>query len=130
MKRMLACTGLVVFLASPAWAGEIHEFDPDQPFHEALERHAVELWVGKALEALEEHFEISARFDRGGRDDGRSLRLRFQFYPEGKSKSKESITAEGWFGSSKDSREQELHFKFALPRSADGSSADQDRNVL
>ena len=130
MKLVFACTGFVFLLTSSVVAGEIHEFDQDLPFNQALERHALELWVGMALKALEDHFEISAHFGPDDRDDGRNLALKFKFYPEGRSESEESITAEGWFSSSKDSREQELHFKFSLPRSSACSSADQYSNVL
>jgi hypothetical protein len=56
--------------------------------------------------------------------------LRFKFYPNGKSKSDDHIAAEGWFGPSTDSRQEEFHFRFSVPKSLSESLPARSENVL
>jgi len=129
--KLLASMGLLcAAIASPVWAGEPEAFDPDQPFKQALSHQLLESLVGHALAALGDHVEISGSLDSDPAEGDRRQTLRFKFYPEGKSKSDEHIAAEGWFGSSEDLRQQELHFRFAVPRSSTGSYEDRFDNVL
>ena len=128
MKLLIRIAVLVAVFATPVWAGESGGFDPDQPFAQGLSQKFLKSIIGQALEALEEHFEISGSLDPDAADGDR--RLRFKFYPEGKSKSGEHIAAEGWFGPSKDSSQEEFHFRFAVPKSPAGPSVEQLNNVL
>lgn len=116
MKCVVSLACLFLLSVVPVQAEEPPAFDPDQPFDEAIERHALESLLGLALQELEDHFEISGNLnpDEGGGHGNR--RLQFKFYPDGKSKSDHYVAAEGWFGPSADSGRQELHFRFSVPK--------------
>ena len=103
--------------AQPAWAAG-PEFDPDQPF------------LGQALAALDDHLEMSGAVDPNALQGDKKQALRFKFYPNGKSKSDEHITAEGWFGPSTDSSQDEFHFRFAVPKSLKDAVSVPLENVL
>src|SRR5262245_1222054 len=116
MKLILAIT-IVAMTAFPAWAGD--SFDPEQPFRQALSHHFLQSLLDLAKEAIEDHLEISGDVE-SGKNGGESKRsLGFKFYPEGKSKSDQHFSAEGWFGPSSDSALEELHLRFALPKRSD-----------
>lgn len=132
MKLLAGAAFVVLIVTTPVWAGESGGFDPGQPF-KGLSQRLLESFLGPALDALDNHFEISGSLDpdspQGG--DG-TKKLRFKFYPEGKSKSDDHIAAEGWLGPSKDSDQQEFHFRFAMPKSPakPGPSFELPDNVL
>jgi hypothetical protein len=129
MKWLGLITVFVVTLSTSAWAGESGGFDPDQPFKEALDHRWLKSLLNQAVEALEDHFEISGSLNPDSEGD-RTNKLQFKFYPEGKSKSKDHVTAEGWFGPSKDSHQEEFHFRFAVPKSSHEASPEPMTNVL
>lgn len=106
---------MIMIMAIPAWGGESEEFDPDQPFREAVTKDLLRSWLNQALDMLDDHLEITGSVapDEAGGD--RSSHLRFKFYPDGKSKSEDSITAEGWVDRSPDGHQQDLHFRFKFP---------------
>ncbi len=116
MKLVGCLLSLALVSATPVWAGEPEGFDPDQPFKQALSQRLLESLLDQALAALADHVEISGRLDSESAEADRKQTLRFKFYPEGKSKSDEHIAAEGWFSPSRDSRRQEFHFRFAMPK--------------
>lgn len=125
---MGALTVLMLSLAAPALAaGET--FDPDQIFRQALSRQFLESLLNQAQEVIDEHLEISGHFESSKDGLEPNGALRFKFYPDGKSKSSQHFSAEGWFGPSRDAQQQELHFRFALPKSSDPASSFPD-NVL
>ena len=128
MKWLAGVALIGIMAVQPAWAAE-PEFDPEQPFKEMGQR-LLESFLGQALEALDEHFELSGTLDSDGQQNDRKKTLRFKFYPNGKSKSNDHITAEGWFGPSTDSRQDEFHFRFTVPKSLTESSSDLPENVL
>lgn len=130
MKFLPGATFLVIIVAAPVWASESGGFEPDQPFKQGLSQRLLESFLGQALEALDDHFEISGSLDPDSAHADRTKKLRFKFYPEGKSKSDDHIAAEGWFGPSQDSRQQEFHFRFAVPKSPAEPSSDRFDNVL
>lgn len=129
MKLLTIGALLMVLVASPAWAGESGTFDPDLPF-KALGQRFLDSVFDQVLEALDDHFELSGTFDTDSTQSDRKKNLKFKFYPNGKSKSEDHITAEGWFGPSKDSLQEEFHFLFTLPKSLSGSVRDLPENVL
>ena len=116
-------------VGTPVWAAESGSFDLDQPFR-GLSQRFLERFLNEALEALDDHFDISGSLHPDAAPGDRTKRLQFKFYPEGKSKSDEHIGAEGWFGPSQDSGQQEFHFKFSVPNSSTESPADLPDNVL
>lgn len=115
MVRVCMTLLFLICLAVPVWAAEADSFDPDQPFNQALTAAALRSLLNQALDRLEDHVEISGNLhsDDTKRDQGK--RLRFKFYPEGKSKSDQHFTAEGWFRSSPDSGQYDWHFQFMQP---------------
>jgi hypothetical protein len=130
MKWLAVVAVLVLTLCTSAWAGERGGFDPDQPFKEAFSQRWLKSFLNQALEALEDHFEITGNLNPDSGEGDGSNRLQFKFYPEGKSKSNDHVTAEGWFGPSKDSLQDEFHFRFAVPKSSGKPSAEPLSNVL
>jgi hypothetical protein len=130
MKWLTGAALVVVLMATPVWAGEPGGFDPDQPF-KGLGQGLLESFLGQALAALDDHFELSGDFNTDSTPNDRKKNLKFKFYPNGKSKSDDHIAAEGWFGPSKDdARQEEFHFRFTVPKSLTKSSADLPDNVL
>ena len=125
----IAGAALIMVLAvQPVWAGA-PEFDPDQPF-KGMGQQLLESFLGQALQALDEHFEMSGSLDPKTLQSDEKKSLRFKFYPNGKSKSKEHIAAEGWFGPSADAQQEEFHFRFILPKSSTEPSSAQPEQAL
>ena len=131
MKPVLfAVSILISLMLLPAWAGATEPFDAEQPFQEALSKNLLRPFLNQALEILEDHFEITGNVNQEGKPGDGRTRLKFRFYPEGKSKSDESITAEGWIDQSPDSRQQDLHLRFSLPKSATRSAQPGPGEIL
>jgi hypothetical protein len=128
MKWLAGIALLAILVVQPALAAE-PEFDPEQPF-KGLGQQLLESFLGQALQALDDHFEMSGNFDADAESNDRKRTMRFKFYPNGKSKSKDHVAAEGWFGPSKDSREDEFHFRFSIPKSLSEPLSDQPEQVL
>ena len=129
MKWLAGAAVVVGLLAvQPAWAVG-PEFDPEQPFKGTGQR-LLESFLGQALAALDDHFELSGSLDSDALQHEGKKTLRFRFYPNGKSKSNDHIAAEGWFGPSTDSRQDEFHFRFAVPKSLTEPLSGLPENVL
>jgi hypothetical protein len=125
----LAVILLIGTLAVPPATAAAAEFDPDQPFKGAGQR-LLESFLGQALQALDDHFELSTSVDSDAAAPDRKKTLRFKFYPSGKSKSKDHVAAEGWFGPSTDARQDEFHFRFTVPKSMSEKLPELPENVL
>jgi hypothetical protein len=128
MKWLAAAVVAGVLAVQPALAAG-PEFDPEQPFKAAGQR-LLESFLGQALAALDDHFELSGSLNADASPNDRKKILRFKFYPNGKSKSNDHIAAEGWFGPSTDSRQDEFHFRFTVPKSLTDSPPARPENVL
>ena len=121
---------VVVFAIAPAWGAATEPFDSEQPFNQAITKNFLRSFLNQALDVLDDHLEITSSLapdDKQG--DGRR-HLKFRFYPEGKSKSDESITAEGWIDPSGDSSQQGFHFHFSLPKVFQKNTPSQFEHVL
>jgi hypothetical protein len=128
MKWLAGAAFMTMLAAQPALAAG-PEFDPEQPF-KGIGQRLLESFLGQALATLDDHFEMSGSLDSNARETDKKQTLRFRFYPNGKSKSDDHIAAEGWFGHSPDSQQEEFHFRFTVPKSLSGSSSAQPENVL
>jgi hypothetical protein len=128
IKWLAAAALTAIFAAQPALAAE-PEFDPDQPF-KGLGQRLLESFLGQALAALDDHVEMSGNVDPNVPQSDKKQSLRFKFYPNGKSKSDDHIAAEGWFGPSTDSRQEEFHFRFTVPKALSESLSVLPENVL
>lgn len=115
MVRACAIAFFLMCLAAPVWATEAESFDPDQPFNQALTTSALRSLLNQALDRLEDHVEISGNFNSDDTKGDQGKHLRFKFFPEGKSKSDQHFTAEGWFGSSPESGQYDWRFQFRQP---------------
>jgi hypothetical protein len=102
-------------LTTPVWATEADTFNPDQPFEQALTGNFLRSLLNQALDKLEDHVEITGNLNPDASRD-KDRHFRFKFYPEGKSKSDQHLTAEGSFQFSPEAGQHEWHFKFKLPK--------------
>jgi len=102
-------------MAGPAWAAEVEPFNPDAPFQE-LSTSLLRSLLNQALDSLEDYVEITGKLDPDDMKGDRQGRLQFKFYPEGKSKSDEHLTAEGWFRVAPEGGQHDWHFRFMLPK--------------
>jgi len=105
----------MISLITPVWATEVEQFDPDQPFEQALSGNFLRSLLNPALDELEDHVEITGHLNPDASRD-KDRHFRFKFYPEGKSKSDQHLTVEGSFQFSPEARQHEGHFKFKLPK--------------
>jgi hypothetical protein len=114
---MLILIGALSFLCwvTPVWATQADTFDPDQPFEPALSTGLLRSLLSQALDRLEDHVEVSGSLGSGNTRADQSRHLRFKFYPEGKSKSQQHLSAEGWLRSTPESGQLDWHFRFTLP---------------
>ena len=103
----------LVCLAAPVWATEAESFNPDQPFEQAMTAGVLRSLLNQALDRFGDHVEISGNSDDTKGDRGK--RLQFKFYPEGKSKSDQHFSAEGWFRSLPESGQYDWRFQFRQP---------------
>lgn len=115
MIPVAIATFWLVYWVAPAQATQADTFDPDQPFEQALSTGLLRSLLTQALDRLEDHVEISGSLSSGGTKADRSRHLRFKFYPEGKSKSDQHLSAEGWLRSTPESGQLNWHFRFKLP---------------
>ena len=105
----------LVCLAAPVWATEAESFNPDQPFEQAMTAGVLRSLLNQALDRLEDHVEISGNLHSDETKGDRGKRLQFKFYPEGKSKSDQHFSAEGWFRSLPESGQYDWRFQFRQP---------------
>lgn len=103
-------------LAVPAWADGKESFDPDQPFDQAMATTLFRSLLNQALDKLEDHVEITGNLNSDASGDDKDRHFGFKFYPEGKSKSDQHLTAEGSFQYSPEAGQHDWHFKFKLPK--------------
>ncbi|CAE6725045.1 MAG: hypothetical protein H8K06_17320 [Nitrospira sp.] len=77
----------------------------------------------QALATLREHVEINGMLPGNGSTGPRKGEFRLKFFPHGKSRSQEHLSAEGSFNLSPESKEPELtlRFKSSKPRQPDAS---------
>jgi hypothetical protein len=132
MQRISATAALFFLLLMPplAWTGETAPFDPEQPFQQGFSTSVLRSLLNGALDALEDHLEITGNIVP---DDGKGDRrgnLRFKFFPEGKSKSEQHHSAEGWFRISPDHTLRDFYFRFKNPEDPAKISSRQFNEVL
>ncbi|HEX5545507.1 MAG TPA: hypothetical protein VFX10_08420 [Nitrospira sp.] len=115
MVRACVIAFFLIGLAAPVQATEAESFDLDQPFNQAMTAGVLRSLLNQALDRLEDHVEISGNLHSDGTERDGEKHLRFKFYPEGKSKSDQHFTAEGWFRSLAESGKYDWHFQFRQP---------------
>lgn len=130
MRRSLFVALLCLWMTTPTWAGESESFDPEQPFKEALSNNLLRSLFNEALDRLENHLELSGNLAPEESTSDRRGHLRLKFYPEGKAKSDQPLTAEGWFRLAPDDTVQDFSFRFGNPEKPIKNSSPQPDDVL
>jgi hypothetical protein len=130
MQKIAAVVLFFLLMAPLAWAGETAPFDPEQPFQQGLSTSVLRSLLNGALDALEEHLEITGNIVPDDVKGDRRGNLRFKFYPEGKSKSDQHDTAEGSFRFSPDHTLRDFYFRFKSPEEPAKHSSRQFNEVL
>ncbi len=117
MKYGVSVTVLFVTLALISGESRASEpFDLDEPFNQAITKEVLRSFLNQALDVLDDHLEIIGSLSPDEKHGDRQQHLKFRFYPEGKSQSNESVTAEGWVDQAPHSNQQGFHFRFSLPK--------------
>ena len=130
MQKSLLAAVFVLWMSAPALAGEALQFDPEQPFQKALSKNLLHSFLNQALDQLEDHLEISGDVTPNGATNERRGHLRLKFYPEGKAKSDQPLTAEGWFRLAPDNTVQDLSLRFRNPETPKKNALRQSDGVL
>src|SRR5437879_7723949 len=116
MVRAGAIVFFLMVTAGPVWAAGAEPFNPDAPFQQELTTSLLRSLLNQAFDRLEDHIEIMGKLDPSDVKGEQQGRLQFKFYPEGKSKSDEHLTAEGWFHVAPEGEQHDWHFRFTLPK--------------
>ena len=115
MIRACVTALFLMSLAVSAWADQRESFNPDQPFEQAMTAGVLRSLLNQALDRFEDHVEISGNLHSDDTKGDRGKRLQFKFYPEGKSKSDQHFSAEGWFHAIPESGQYDWRFQFRQP---------------
>ena len=119
------CSGIV-----PAESHASELFDSEEPFNQAITKNLLRSFLNQALDVLDDHLEITGSLNPDEKQGDRQQYLKFRFYPEGKSKSNESVTAEGWIDQARHSSQQDFHFHFSLPKPAPQQTPSTPTDIL
>lgn len=131
MKYSMSAAVLLVALALiPIESRASEPFDSEEPFKQAITKSLLRSFLNQALDVLDDHLEIIGSLTPDEKQGDRQQYLKFRFYPEGKSKSNESMTAEGWVDQVPDSSQQDFHFRFSLPNPAPQQAPSRSAGVL
>ena len=130
MQKISTAALFFLLMIPLAWAGETPSFDPEQPFQQGLATGALRSLLNEALDALEDHLEITGNLVPDDVKGERRGNLRLKFYPEGKSKSDQHHAAEGWFRFSPDHTLRNFSFRFKSPEEPAKNSSRQLNDVL
>jgi hypothetical protein len=131
MKYMVSVAILFAALALISVESRASEpFDSEEPFNQAVTKNLLRSFLNQALDVLDDHLEITGSLNPDEKQGDQLNRLKFRFYPEGKSKSDESVTAEGWIDRAPHSNQQDLHFRFSLPKPTPRQAPAESMNVL
>ncbi|MCP9440610.1 MAG: hypothetical protein NNA20_12855 [Nitrospira sp.] len=128
--RWVLAVFFVVSLVVPAWAGEPESFDPDEPFQQAFSSNLLRALLNKALDQLEDYVELSGHLAPDETAGDRLGHLRVKIYPEGKSKSRQHVEAQGWFRLTPDDTIRDFSFHFKNPDKQTKNSSPRSENVL
>ena len=131
VKHSLSAAVLLVSLALiPIESRASEPFDSEEPFKQAITKNLLRSFLNQALDVLGDHLEVVGSLSPDQKQGDRQQYLKFRFYPEGKSKSNESMTAEGWIDQAPYSSQQDFHFRFSLPTPAQNQGPSQSLDVL
>jgi hypothetical protein len=131
MKYSLSAAVLLVVLAViPVESRAAELFDSEEPFNQAITKNLLRSFLNQALDVLDDHLEIIGSLNPDEQQGDRQQYLKFRFYPEGKSRSNESMTAEGWVDQVPDSSQQDFHFRFSLLKPAPHQGPSKSVDVL
>jgi hypothetical protein len=127
---MSAAVLLVVVAMIPVESRAAELFDPEEPFKQALTKDLLRSFLNQALDVLDDHLEIVGSLSPDEKQGNRQQHLKFRFYPQGKSQSNESVTAEGWIDQAPQSDQQDFHFRFSVPKLTPQQAPSKSADVL
>ena len=127
---MSAAVLLVILAMIPVESRAAELFDSEEPFNQAITKNLLRSFLNQALDVLDDHLEVTGTLNPNEQQGNRQQYLKFRFYPEGKSRSNESITAEGWVDQVPDSSQQGFHFRFSLPKPAPNQGPSKSTDIL
>ena len=127
---MSAAVLLVVVAMIPVESRAAELFDSEEPFNQAITKNLLRSFLNQALDVLDDHLEVTGTLNPNEKQGNRQQYLKFRFYPEGKSRSNESMTAEGWIDQVPDSSQQDFHLRFSLPKPAPNQGPSKSVDVL
>lgn len=130
MVRAIAIALFLMCTTAPVWAAEAEPFNPDAPFQQGFSTSVLRSLLNGALDVLEDHVDITGNLDPDNGKGDRRGNLRFKFYPEGKSKSDQHHSAEGWFRLSPDHTLRDFCFRFKNPEEFAKNSSRPSGEVL
>ena len=131
MKYSLSAAVLLVVLAMiPVESRAAELFDSEEPFNQAITKNLLRSFLNQALDVLDDHLEVTGALSPNEKQGNRQQYLKFRFYPEGKSRSNESMTAEGWIDQAPDSSQHDFHFRFSLPKPVPQQAPSPSTDVL
>jgi hypothetical protein len=130
MIHAVAIAFFLVCTAGPVWAAEVEPFNPEAPFQQGLSTSLLRSLLNEALDKFEDHIEFMGKLDPDDVKGNRQGRLKFKFYPEGKSKSDEHVGAESWFRVAPDYTLRDFYFRFKHPEESLKHSSPQSGEVL
>ncbi|HSL03366.1 MAG TPA: hypothetical protein VK901_07495 [Nitrospiraceae bacterium] len=127
---MSAAVLFVALALIPVESRASEPFDSEEPFNQAITKNMLRSFLNQALDVLDDHLEIIGSLNPDEKQGDRQKYLKFCFYPEGKSKSNESVTAEGWIDQAPHSSQQDFHFRFSLPKPTPHLAPSESARVL
>ena len=130
MRRISAAALFFLLMTPLAWAGETVPFDPEEPFQKGFSTSVLRSLLNEALDVLEDHLEITGNIAPDDVEGDRRGNLRLKFYRDGRSKSDQHHTAEGWFRFSPDHTLRDFYFRFKSPKEPAKNSSQQSGDVL
>ena len=127
---MSAAVLLVILAMIPVESRAAELFDSEEPFNQAITKNLLRSFLNQALDVLDDHLEVTGTLNPNEKQGNRQQYLKFRLYPEGKSRSNESMTAEGWVDQVPDSSQQDFHFRFSLPKPAPNQGPSKSTDIL
>ena len=134
--RILTAGIMMMCLAGPVWAGEVRPnsddgtFNFDLPFEEAFDKHVLRSLLNRAIDAVEDHIELTGKLRSGAQTGDREGRFELRLYPQGKSRSDEHVGAEGSFRFSPEAGNHELNLRFKSSKPSSRSTTSDPADFL
>ncbi|MBS0169043.1 MAG: hypothetical protein JSR62_01705 [Nitrospira sp.] len=118
MRRLIIFTAFTISLSFPASGlfaasdGDLRKSDTGASCNGLMPEQLLCDWYHQAIATLRDHIEIHGRLPADSSTGQRSGAFTFKFFPQGKSRSQEHVSAEGSFNLSPETDQPELTLRF------------------